>query len=285
MITRSTSDSDSRKVCFVVHKGRPEAQKVADWVEEQLKYAGVFVSDTCDDCEIVVAFGGDGTILDAINVGRIQNTAVLGINLGHVGFIAEAEVEALDNVVQSIISRDYDVEERMTIDVTLTSPNGTTQLGWAVNELVVAKRSSARMIEIALGVDGRAISTYNTDGIVLSTPTGSTAYALSCGGPVVWPDVEALLVVPIAAHALFTKPLVVGPASIIEVQVISEDAVAWCDGRRMLETQKGSVLTVHKGKQTARLARLNQSPFSGRLVRKFQIPTKGWRSQSRSLEK
>lgn len=267
----------ARRVCFVVHQSRPQAQKVAKLVQTKLQAENIEVSYNPADCELIIAFGGDGTILDAVSLGRNDNVAVLGVNLGHVGFLAEAEVDVLSHVVDCIVSKNYSVEERITIDVTVNNSSGVLAQGWAINEAVVAKTTSTRMIEIALGVDGSAISTYNTDGMVVATPTGSTAYAFSNGGPVVWPDVEAFLVVPIAAHALFTRPLVVGPNSLLELQVLSEGANLWCDGRRVIDCPAGSNVTVVRGKQPVKFARITNTPFASRIVRKFALPTQGWR--------
>lgn len=266
-----------RHVRLHVHTGRPQAVRAARAVASALEANGIRTGDTLEkDTEIALVFGGDGTLLDAAAQSRGNDIPILGINLGHVGFLAEAEVEAFDELVNGVVSRSWTVEERMTLDATVTI--GTeVHRGWALNEAVIEKGETARMIETALGVDGRPISTFSCDGIVVATPTGSTAYAFSGGGPVIWPDVEATVVVPIAAHALFTRPLVISPTSTLEVEVISDGAVIWCDGRRSLPAPPGAHLAVTRGAEPVRLARLSQAPFSGRLVRKFQLPVSGWR--------
>ncbi|MHB1290484.1 NAD kinase [Georgenia sp.] len=273
----------SRRILVVSHEGRDEAVVAADRVSQDLRAQGIEVvrDGTAEGAELVMVLGGDGTLLRAAELARTFDVPLLGVNLGHVGFLAEAEPEALPDVVARVVARDYTVEERMTIDVVARTPDGDEQRDWAINEVAVEKSTRARMVEVTLGVDGREVSTLGCDGIVLATPTGSTAYAFSGGGPVVWPDVEALLVVPIAAHALFTRPMVVGPNSVLEVEVLAYDqtgGVIWCDGRRTLLAPPGTRIQVRRGTQPVRLARLFPAPFSGRLVAKFNLPVTGWRT-------
>ena len=272
----------TRRILVVTHEGRPEAVRAADRVCEGLQRRGIDVvrDGSAEGAELAMVLGGDGTILRAAEVAREHDVPLLGINLGHVGFLAEAEPEALPDVMDRAVAKDYHVEERMTIDVVATAPDGSRQHGWAINEAAVEKGERARMVEATIGVDGRGLSSFGCDGIVLATPTGSTAYAFSGGGPVVWPDVEALLVVPIAAHALFARPMVVGPRSVLEVEIMpyeDKNAVVWCDGRRRMEVVAGTRITVCRGAQPVRLARLTEVPFSGRLVAKFNLPVQGWR--------
>ncbi|MFH5822645.1 NAD kinase [Georgenia sp. AZ-5] len=272
----------SRRILVVCHEGRPEAVSAADKVSEDLRAHGIeAVRDgTAERAELVMVLGGDGTILRAAELARTHDVPLLGVNLGHVGFLAEAEQEALPYVVDRVAARDYAVEQRMTLDIGIITPDGREQHSWAINEAAVEKGERARMVEVTIGVDGRGLSTFGCDGLILATPTGSTAYAFSGGGPVVWPDVEALLIVPLAAHALFARPMVVGPSSVLEVEVLpyeDRNAVVWCDGRRMLDAPAGSRITVGRGAQPVRLARLAQVPFSGRLVAKFALPVQGWR--------
>lgn len=238
--------------------------------------------DMPPEVEIAVVLGGDGTILRAVELVRGSDVPVLGINLGHVGFLAELDEAEIAEAARQIAERDYTVELRMTADVLVRGEHGVTHT-WAMNEASIEKDCGARMIDLAVGVDGRALETFGCDGVVLATPTGSTAYAFSAGGPVVWPDVEALLLVPIAAHALFAKPLVVGPNSVLEVEVLNRTGLAatmWCDGRRTIPLPPGSRVEVRRGSKPVALARLRPGPFVSRLVRKFQLPVTGWRGAS-----
>jgi len=141
------------------------------------------------------------------------------------------------------------------------------------------------MLELTVEVDNRPLSTWACDGVVVATPTGSTAYAFSAGGPVVWPDVEALLLVPLSAHALFARPLVVGPASTLAIEVIADNegtGVLWADGRRTTDLPRGARLEVHRSPEPVRFARLSAAPFTDRLVAKFDLSVHGWRGRGRS---
>ncbi|PZF79635.1 NAD kinase [Jiangella anatolica] len=296
----------TRTVLLVTHTGRTEARQVAAKVIEKLSAAGVEVrvmaderhdidipeSDSrvaavvaegdptaADGCELVVVIGGDGTILRGAEVARTSNTPILGVNLGHVGFLAESEVDDLGFTVDHIVKRDYAVEERMTIDVVVRQDGTQMASGWALNEVSVEKASRERMLDLVAEIDGRALSRWGCDGVVMATPTGSTAYAFSAGGPVVWPEVAALLMVPISAHALFARPVVVAPSSVmaVTVQHRTPGAILWCDGRRAVELPPGARVEVCRGSQPVRLARLHTAPFTDRLVAKFALPVEGWR--------
>lgn len=230
------------------------------------------------DLEIALVLGGDGTILRAAELLRTSNCPILGVNLGHVGFLAETESHDLAFTVDQVLAGAYIVEERMTLDVIATFEGSVIAETFAVNEATVEKLG--RMLEIAIGVDGHPISTYGCDGIVLATPTGSTAYAFSAGGPVVWPSVQALLAVPIAAHALFNRPIVTGPSSKLTVKVMPISGgrgVMWCDGRRRFELPVGTVVEATRSALPLRLARIDEAVFTDRLVNKFHLPTSGWR--------
>lgn len=232
------------------------------------------------ELELVVVLGGDGTILRAAELVREAGTPVLGVNLGHVGFLAEAERDDLTETVTRVLARDYQVEERMTLAVRVKLDREVIYSSWALNEVSVEKANRARSLEVAIEIDGRPLSTFGCDGVVMSTPTGSTAYAFSAGGPIVWPSVEAMLMVPLSAHALFARPLVVGPESAMAVELLHRsegDGVLWADGRRTFELPPGARVVVRRGTQPVRLARLQEAPFTQRLVGKFQLPTAGWR--------
>ena len=233
-------------------------------------------------CELVVVLGGDGTILRGAELVRGTPVPLLGVNLGHVGFLAESEREDLAEAVERIASRSYDVEERMTLDVDVEIDGRRIARMWAVNEASIEKASRERMIEVVLEVDGRPVTEFGCDGVVLATPTGSTAYSFSAGGPVVWPQVEALLLTPISAHALFARPLVVAPTSVPAVELLPpRGGVLWCDGRRSIDLPAGSRVEVRRSDLPVRLARLARGPFTDRLVAKFGLPVHGWRGAGR----
>ena len=239
--------------------------------------------DGSHSSDVVVVFGGDGTILRAAELAA-PNTPLLGVNLGHVGFLAEAEPEDVQFVVDCLIQRRWEVEERTRLSVSVHRDGQVVDGTWAVNEVSVEKAARERMIEVLVEVDGRPLSRWGCDGVVCATPTGSTAYAFSAGGPVVWPEVEALLVVPLSAHALFARPLVVSPSSTISLDMApGSQAVLWADGRRTIDVRAGDRLVVCADPDPVRFARLAPAPFTDRLVAKFDLPVEGWRGRQRSL--
>ncbi|MEK4241164.1 NAD kinase [Janibacter sp. FSL W8-0316] len=297
-----------RRVLLMAHPSRPEALEVAMGVADKLAQAdievrlpagelgesllgqhpGVVVHDgdrPVDGVELVVVLGGDGTILRGAEAARGSGVPLLGVNLGHVGFLAEAEREDVDATVEHIVERKYEVEERMALDVVATLDGQEIARSWALNEVTVEKASRERMLVLTVEIDGRPLSTWGCDGVVMATPTGSTAYAFSAGGPVVWPGVEAMLVVPISAHALFARPLVVAPTSALAVDLVpgtEGHGVLWCDGRRAVDLPPGARIEVSRSAEPVRLARLSSSPFTDRLVAKFDLSVHGWRGRNRS---
>ena len=224
--------------------------------------------------------GGDGTLLRGAEFARASGVPMLGVNLGRVGFLAEAERDDLDKVVDRVVTRAYEVEERMTHRRRRAQQRRRRahRLGAQRGGRAEGRRAE-RMLEVVLEIDGRPVTGFGCDGIVCATPTGSTAYAFSAGGPVVWPEVEALLMVPISAHALFAKPLVTSPDSVlaVEVQPHTPHGVLWCDGRRTVELPPGARVEVRRGAVPVRLARLHHASFTDRLVAKFALPVAGWR--------
>jgi len=322
---------DSKRTMLVVaHTGKESSRHSAKQVIERLTAAGVavrvteaevpalecvgatvvpFGPEAAEGAELVIVLGGDGTLLRAAELARPAGTPLIGVNLGHIGFLAEAEPDGLIQTVDRLLDSDYRVEERMTLDV-VARDNGTHIAStWALNEVTVEKAARERMVEVVIEVDGRPLSRWGCDGVVCATPTGSTAYAFSAGGPVVWPEVEALLMVPLAAHALFARPLVVSPRSVLAVELVrevgepansdldaefdglaSERAVLWCDGRRRFDLSPGARIEVRRGELPVLLARVHDQggqpgggEFTDRLVAKFDLPVAGWRGrQARS---
>jgi NAD+ kinase len=297
--------SEQRRLLLLAHPGRAEARAVARKLVDALtghdinvrvlrdeatalglgEVPGLELSDggdPCRDCELVVVIGGDGTILRAAELAHDSGTPLLGVNLGHVGFLAEAEYDDVGSTIEAIVERRYTAEDRLTIDVAVFQDGELVTSTFALNEASVEKAARERMLEVVVEVDGRPLSRWGCDGVVCATPTGSTAYNFSAGGPVVWPGVEALLMVPISAHALFARPLVVAPTSVLAVEVISRQAsgVLWCDGRRTVELPPGARIEVRRGARPVRLVRLHEAPFTDRLVAKFGLPVEGWRGTS-----
>lgn len=303
-----------RTILLVVHTGREAATKVARRVEkvlgdndialrvlsaeavdrgplhlapDDMRAMGVEIEvvdadpRAAEGCELVLVLGGDGTFLRAADLARNVEIPVLGVNLGRIGFLAEAEADSIDTVLEHVIKRDYAVEERMTLDVAVRAGDQLLDSGWALNEASLEKGPRLGVLGVLLEVDGRPVSAFGCDGMLISTPTGSTAYAFSAGGPVLWPDLEAILVVPNNAHALFARPMVTSPeASIaIEIEAAGHDALVFCDGRREMVLPAGGRLEVTRCGTPLKWARLDSAPFTDRLVRKFRLPVTGWRGQ------
>ena len=277
----------TRSVLVVTNHRRAEAVRASAQAVRALLDAGIRPvredeHHELDGCEMVLVLGGDGTILRAAELTRGTDVPVLGINLGHVGFLAESEREHVDEVVRRVADRDYEVEERGTVDVRILRPGMEPAVDWALNEATIEKATRSRMVEVVVEIDGRPLSSFGCDGVVMASSTGSTAHAFSAGGPVVWPDVDAMLMVPISAHALFARPLVVGPRSVLAVEVLarsSSEAVLTCDGRRKMDIPTGGRVEVRRGSAPVRLARLGPAPFTDRLVSRFDLPVTGWRGR------
>ena len=300
-------DTGRRRVFVIVNTRREKAREVAAQFSASLRAQGIGVRILGEDadelglqseeglevcsaeprashgCELVVVIGGDGTILRAAEYARESGTPLLGINLGRIGFLAEADPEDVERTIDAIVARRYTAEERLTIDVTVFKDKQRVASTWALNEASVEKAARERMLELVVEIDGRPLSRWGCDGVVCSTPTGSTAYNFSAGGPIVWPEVHALLLVPLSAHALFARPMVVSPTSVLAVELIAHaDAtgVLWCDGRRTVELPPGARIEVRRGHSPVWLARLHQAPFTDRLVAKFDLPVAGWRGSA-----
>ena len=299
---------------LVVHTGRDEATEVGRRVEkvlgdngiglrvltaeavdrgtlhlapDELRAMGVEIDavdadeNAAQDCELVLVLGGDGTFLRAAELARNVDIPVLGVNLGRIGFLAEAEADAIDTVLDHVINRHYRVETRMTLDVAVRVGGEVLHRGWALNEASLEKGPRLGVLGVTVEIDGRPVSSFGCDGILVSTPTGSTAYAFSAGGPVVWPDLEAILVVPNNAHALFARPMVTSPDSMVavEIEASGHDALVFCDGRRDMAVPAGGRLEVTRSAKPVKWIRLDSAPFTDRLVRKFRLPVTGWRGQ------
>jgi len=228
--------------------------------------------------EVAVVLGGDGTMLRAAEVTRKHQIPLLGVNLGHVGFLAEVEKLSLDVVVAAITEKRYVIDPRMTLKYSVEREGQEVASGWALNEVTV-ERQHATMVELFLEIDERPISRWGCDGLICSTPTGSTAYAFSAGGPVVWPEVDALVVLPISAHALFSRPLVISTKSQIVVRIDSTGGLLSADSLRNFELLQGDRVHISKDAEVVQLAHLTDTSFSDRLVAKFKLPIQGWRGE------
>lgn len=304
--------TSQRAVLLVVHTGRDEATETARRVHKVLGDNGITLRvlsaeavdrgnvhlapdemralgaelDVVDPnpyaamgCELVLVLGGDGTFLRGAELARNASVPVVGVNLGRIGFLAESEAEAIDHVLEHVVARDYRVEDRMTLDVSVRVNGEVVDQGWAINEASLEKGTHLGVLGVVLEIDGRPVSSFGCDGVLVATPTGSTAYTFSAGGPILWPDLEAMLVVPNNAHALFARPMVTSPTAriAIEVEADGNDAVVVCDGRRQMAVPAGARLEVTRCATPVLWVRLDSAPFTDRLVRKFRLPVTGWR--------
>ena len=284
---------NSRFAHIVVNPTRPEAIAAATEISEllqgsdfsittssQISIKGVNRVELTDsfDAEIVVVFGGDGTILRGAEVSRTRNIPLLGVNVGHVGFMAEVERPTSAAIAKSIVSKSYAVEDRMVLGYQISRGGKNIADGWALNEVTV-ERDGSTMVELFVQIDDRPLSRWGCDGVICATPTGSTAYAFSAGGPVLWPEIDALVLLPISAHALFSRPMVVSPKSKIVIEVESEDALLSADALRRHSLQKGDLVLATRGQGSIKLAHVQQTLFTDRLVAKFKLPVEGWRGE------
>jgi NAD+ kinase len=228
--------------------------------------------------EVAVVLGGDGTMLRAAEVAQERDIPLLGVNLGHVGFLSEVERSKISEVIEAVVNKTYVIDPRITLGYEVERAGSVVANGWALNEVTV-EREKATMVELFLEIDSRPISRWGCDGLICSTPTGSTAYAFSAGGPILWPEVDALVVLPISAHALFSRPLVISPTSKIAVVIESSEAFLSADALRKFALQKADKVVVTRNPRIIKLAHLKNTLFSDRLVAKFKLPVEGWRGE------
>lgn len=287
----------NRKVLLVLHPSRPEAQRVGKELVSHLTSSGIeflITSPTTiagltsisrdqltahlSSIELALVLGGDGTILRGAEQVHGTNIPVLGINLGHVGFLAQIGRPSLETLVEAIREKKYTTEKRMTLAYQVQREGTVVAQGWALNEVTI-ERSTEAMIELFVQVDHRPLSRWGCDGVICATPTGSTAYAFSAGGPVVWPDVEALVLLPLAAHALFSDPMVISPESEIAVDVESDVGALSADGLRKFALLEKDRVILSSDKSFIHLAHIEAAPFADRLVAKFRLPVDGWRGE------
>jgi NAD+ kinase len=282
-----------RTAALVISPSRAEAVAAAKELAPLLSAAGFSlftISDVAIDgikkvsptelpeIEIAVVLGGDGTILRAAEITLKRNIPLLGINMGHVGFMAEVQRPTISAIAESIISKSYVSEDRMILRFSVERDGKEIGKGWALNEVTV-ERDGTTMVELFVEIDSRPLSHWGCDGLICSTPTGSTAYAFSAGGPVLWPEVDALVLLPISAHALFSRPMVVSPKSEIVVTIDSSEALLSADALRKIPLHKGDRVLITRDDQTIKLSHVSKTLFTDRLVAKFKLPVEGWRGE------
>lgn len=282
-----------RAVLFVLNPGREDVERVAHELQVLLSASGFAVyaneeyqirdmppvtPEALKQVEIAIVLGGDGTMLRGAEAIRGTQIPLLGVNLGHVGFLAEVERPSVAEIAQAVIAKSYISDKRMVLAYSVLREGSEVAQGWALNEVTI-ERNGTTMVQLFVQIDHRPLSRWGCDGLICSTPTGSTAYAFSAGGPVVWPEVEALVLLPISAHALFARPMVVSPESKIVVDIESCDALLSGDSLRKFPLKLGDRVTMTRDSGTVQLAHLKATLFSDRLVAKFKLPVEGWRGE------
>ena len=274
--------SNQRAILLLVNASREEAKGAAETISKILVAAGIKIYTPADSdiahVEVVLVLGGDGTILRGAEFALNENIPLLGINLGHVGFMAEVEAFTFEKVAQAVIDKDYVLDPRMLLTFQVKRGKNIIDQGWALNEISI-ERKSTTMAELFVQIDDRPLSRWGCDGIICATPTGSTAYAFSAGGPVLWPEVQAMVLLPIAAHALFAKPMVIAPTSTIGISIESSDASLSADALRKIELEKNDHIEITQNSKQVILAHLKSTIFTDRLVAKFKLPIEGWRGE------
>jgi NAD+ kinase len=285
--------SQKRAAVLVVNPSRAEAVEAASVLARLLLKANFDLftisdvsidgvsncaSDKLPEVEIAVILGGDGTILRGAELTRERNIPLLGINIGHVGFMAEVIRPEISVVAQSVIDKNYGLDSRMVLAYEVLRDGKVIDTGWALNEVTV-ERQHTTMVELFVQIDGRPLSRWGCDGLIASTPTGSTAYAFSAGGPVLWPEVEALVLLPISAHALFARPMVISPTSEIVVEIESNEALLSADALRKFPLVSGDQVRITRDASKILLSHIVATTFTDRIVAKFKLPVEGWRGE------
>jgi NAD+ kinase len=289
--TESLSATPQRSALLVIHPTRPDALEFALELIKAFAGEGIVAAtnfkeaipdalqyDHAANYEVAVVLGGDGTILRAAELVLGKNIPVLGINLGNVGFLAEIQRPSAQVLAHAIGAKNYRGESRLLLNYRVFRDDQELESGWALNELVI-ERSHSQMAELFVQIDDRPLSRWGCDGVICATPTGSTAYAFSAGGPVLWPEVEAIVVLPLAAHALFSRPMVISPQSVIVIDVESAVARISADGFRTRSIQKNDRVIIQRSVERIELLHIESAVFTDRLVAKFKLPIEGWRGE------
>jgi NAD+ kinase len=283
-------------VGLVVHEHRPEAARLAreaaTWLLERghdvrlpkadadtvgLSGHGCPNEELADGLDLAVTLGGDGTILRAVSLVSRKGVPLLGVNLGRLGYLADLEPEGLTDALDRFIGGDYAIEERMMLSVSIQrageAPAGPGCDGdmWALNEAVIERPAAGHTVHVAVQVDGRFWTTYAADGLIVATPTGSTAYAFSAGGPIVSPNVRALLMTPVSAHMSFDRSLVVDAGDTVRIEVTERPATLVLDGREMALLERGDAILCTEAPGCARFVAFGTRDFYGILKSKFGV--------------
>jgi NAD+ kinase len=260
------------------------AEEIAAWIEQrgrqvQICTVGDASTVLClPETDLLVTLGGDGSILRAARAAAPYDTLILGVNLGRVGFLTEAEPRTWRDVLSRALANDYWIEERMMLRVAIRQGDQALESAEALNDVVVGRGARARVVHVRAEVDGGHLATYVADGLVVATPTGSTAYALAAGGPVLPPQLRNILLVPVAPHLSMERPIVLSEGVTVRIVVAGgRPAVLTVDGEVQAELESGDEVTVEASSHVARFARVREKTYFyktlvERLVPRNQIP-------------
>ncbi|HYZ92792.1 MAG TPA: NAD(+)/NADH kinase [Actinomycetota bacterium] len=281
------------KVGIVPHALKPEAHdlvpKIVQWLEEHGHTACLLRADaealgfsrcatdreTFPSLDLLVVLGGDGTMLHGIQLAGFAGVPVLGVNLGFLGFLTEVGPDDVFTALDAALSGSCSIDERSTATAEIVRPDGSVEgLGEAINEFSVERGVGGKVVQMTLTIGGQPFAGFGADGLIVATPTGSTAYAFSMRGPVVSPKLRSLVVVAVGAHALFDRPLVVADDQDVEVAVrFGGRGIVLADGKPHSEIGEGDVLRASVGSSIVRLVRLAPDSFFTRLARRFGVPS------------
>ena len=224
-------------------------------------------SDMPEDIECVLVLGGDGTLLQAARELLQRHIPLLGINLGTLGFLTSAEKSELPKCLDSVLDDSCSIDERMMLEVVAYHGSEKIQMNIALNDVIIARAGFSRLVELKIYVNGELLSIYNADGIIVSTPTGSTGYSLSAGGPIIFPQTDVIVITPICPHSLQARSLVVSGEDRIMIEIgrrrktQKEEAMVTFDGRSAQELETGDRIEIYKAQETTQLIRLKGRSF------------------------
>ena len=269
------------RIAFYVHPSRPEAAVLADRATAWLTGRGHQVTDALGDdgsvrldgADLLVSLGGDGTLLRAVDSALVASVPVMGVNLGLLGYLTEIEPAGLEDALERFLDGRYEVEERMTLEVTVHGPDGApTATVCALNEATVEKTVPGHTVRVAASIDDRPFVTYAADGLLVATPTGSTAYNLSARGPLLSPKLRAIVLTPVSPHMLFDRPLVLDPGQHVHLEVLGpRPAVLVVDGITVCPLDPGATVDCREGDRPARLVTFGSRDFHAILRAKFHL--------------
>jgi NAD+ kinase len=280
-----------RVVGIVPHRDRPVAHDLARHAARRLRELGVEVRVPAADAgaaglselgadedtfaaglDLAISLGGDGTMLRTVDLAYETGAAILGVNIGQLGYLTEVEPVDVDAALDRLLAGEYEVDERMVLEVTVASEATAGGRWWALNEAVIEKEQHGRLVRLDVSINGAYFTTYAADGVIVATPTGSTAYSFSAGGPIVSPQHRCVLLTPVSPHMLFDRALVLGPDEELRFRVTGDRAVVFTvDGSDHGSLAPGDEVTCTAGPKPARIVTFGLRDFHQLLKAKFGL--------------